>query len=100
METGLGAWGDGHARGRRVDRLINTHTHPKNQPDPAADMGIGIWVNALRCLDAAGLPLPQTLAAAGCPYAWMLDSGYTSVDGTVLAKPGTALTPGQLLFCR
>lgn len=30
----------------------------------------------------------------------MLDSGYTSVDGRVLAKPGTALGPGQLLFAR
>jgi len=30
----------------------------------------------------------------------MLDSGYTSVDGRVLAKPGTALGPGHLLFAR
>lgn len=59
-----------------------------------------MWVNALRCLAAGGLPLPQALAAAGHPHTWMLDSGYTSVDGAVLAKPGTALVEGQLLFCR
>lgn len=63
-------------------------------------MGLGLWVNALRCLEAGGLPLPPALSAAGRPYTWMLDSGYTSVGGTVLAKPGTELKEGQLLFCR
>lgn len=30
----------------------------------------------------------------------MLDSGYTCVDGRVLAKPGTPLAEGDLMFLR
>lgn len=44
--------------------------------------------------------MPLTLQAANRPFTWMLDSGYATVDGAVLAKPGTPLVPGQLLFLR
>lgn len=65
-------------------------------PTRDGHIGLGIWVNALRCLRKAGVSL-DALEQQG---SYMRDSGYMSVDGKVLAKPGTMLQDGHLLFVR
>lgn len=61
-------------------------------PERDGHVGLGIWANALRCLAQAGIQLPEGN--------YMRDSAYLGVDGTILAKPGTMLQDGHLLFLR
>ncbi|GAB5036620.1 fad-dependent oxidoreductase [Nannochloropsis oceanica] len=63
-------------------------------------LALGLWVNGLRCLAKGGLSLPEVLAQGEHSFAWMLDSGYLTTDGRLLAKPGTPLQEGDLLFLR
>jgi hypothetical protein len=60
-------------------------------------VAVGVWMNALRCLEKVGITRETVIKAGGRS---MLDSGYTCVDGRVLAKPGTPLAEGDLMFLR
>lgn len=79
---------------RRLGRevvVLERRTSPE-APERDGHVGLGIWANALRCLSHAGVKLPEGR--------YMRDSAYLAVDGRTLAKPGTMLQDGHLLFLR
>ena len=51
-------------------------------------LGLGLWTNALRCLE---LLEPRALAALAAKGRWMSDASYRERDGRWIAGPSRPL---------